>query len=662
MIYSSRTFFRTLVLVLCLVMFTTSVFAANKDFTGKNTYTLTGTGGFTLTPVGPRSQIEYVEVTLQHISEDGPGHHASEPKFSEHHNVDGSTLSWLHPRVGNTYQFRYEQDITTDQPYATVARQVPFPYHDIPDDVAQYTLPTAKIDSDNELIKELAFELSAGHTEAFALTSHVAHWVSTHIAYNLSTLTEAVSQPASWVLDNRVGVCDEISSLYIALLRSLGIPARFVFGLSYSSIDGASEDWGPHGWVEVYFPEWGWVAFDPTYNQYGWIDGSHIRLGSTADPDDMHVNYRWSAYGVDLSTLPLDFTVTHKQNNPGNPRITASLSLASPQIGFGSHNKITVTVTNRRPYYVAALLRLQDVKDITVVGDPQQLVLVPPLGTTDVSWVIGVSENLDTSMVYSVPVTIFGDHHERFSTEFRVRSGFPQFEKEFFIDFKSQQQPTRHDVTLNCAPTKKVYFEGEIPEIECALKNNEPLPLTGASLCMQNSCSALWLDGEKTKRETLTMLPQHLGYIRTAILLEQDELLAKEAVAFQYLDVPNATLTFEKQQSSVGYDDRERVAFTLNSNSMQRPQNVTVQLTSPAGTKSWALKELRQPQEFQLDIYGNTLKKGKNTLSLSVIYHDQRNNSYHETQNITLTLQPLSFSQHIRYYALRLQNIISKII
>ena len=61
------------------------------------------------------------------------------------------------------------------------------------------------------------------------------------------------------------------------MLRAVGVPAKFVSGVAYTDSPLFTERWGGHGWAEVYFPEIGWVAFDPTFGEFGWIDVGHIK-------------------------------------------------------------------------------------------------------------------------------------------------------------------------------------------------------------------------------------------------------------------------------------------------------------------------------------------------------------------------------------------------
>jgi transglutaminase-like putative cysteine protease len=59
------------------------------------------------------------------------------------------------------------------------------------------------------------------------------------------------------------GVCQDLSHIFIAMARGLGIPARYVSGYFFRS-DGRNDQEAGHAWTEVCVPDLGWVGFDPT--------------------------------------------------------------------------------------------------------------------------------------------------------------------------------------------------------------------------------------------------------------------------------------------------------------------------------------------------------------------------------------------------------------
>ena len=61
----------------------------------------------------------------------------------------------------------------------------------------------------------------------------------------------------------RRGVCQDLSHIFIAAARTLGVPARYVSG-HLARADGVVEQEAAHAWAEAYAPNLGWVGFDPT--------------------------------------------------------------------------------------------------------------------------------------------------------------------------------------------------------------------------------------------------------------------------------------------------------------------------------------------------------------------------------------------------------------
>lgn len=65
-------------------------------------------------------------------------------------------------------------------------------------------------------------------------------------------------------LAKRSGKCADLSSVYVALARSIGVPAREVFGLRLGRTAEEDITGGHHCWAEFYLPGSGWVPVDPS--------------------------------------------------------------------------------------------------------------------------------------------------------------------------------------------------------------------------------------------------------------------------------------------------------------------------------------------------------------------------------------------------------------
>ncbi|HEX3255955.1 MAG TPA: transglutaminaseTgpA domain-containing protein [Gaiellaceae bacterium] len=72
-----------------------------------------------------------------------------------------------------------------------------------------------------------------------------------------------------FVTQTKRGYCQHFAGAMTLMLRYLGIPARVAAGFTSGSYDSDKHEWTvtdheAHDWVEVYFPGWGWIPFDPT--------------------------------------------------------------------------------------------------------------------------------------------------------------------------------------------------------------------------------------------------------------------------------------------------------------------------------------------------------------------------------------------------------------
>jgi transglutaminase-like putative cysteine protease len=68
------------------------------------------------------------------------------------------------------------------------------------------------------------------------------------------------SSPIDHLLSRGKGVCQDFTHLMIAVLRSCGVPARYVSGY----IHRENKESQSHAWCEVWLPDVGWTGFDPT--------------------------------------------------------------------------------------------------------------------------------------------------------------------------------------------------------------------------------------------------------------------------------------------------------------------------------------------------------------------------------------------------------------
>lgn len=76
------------------------------------------------------------------------------------------------------------------------------------------------------------------------------------------------------------GVCQDLTHIFIAVARSLDIPARYIGGY-FRRADGVVDQDAGHAWAEAFVPDLGWVAFDPA-NGISATD-AHVRVAVGLD-------------------------------------------------------------------------------------------------------------------------------------------------------------------------------------------------------------------------------------------------------------------------------------------------------------------------------------------------------------------------------------------
>ena len=114
----------------------------------------------------------------------------------------------------------------------------------------------------------LAQRLSAGARTPYAYVQNVMRYLHKGFAYNENPPVRP-DPLAAFLLRDHIGYCQQFSGAMALLLRMGGVPARVSTGFTSGSREGRNgpfvvTDVNAHAWVEVWFPRYGWVRFDPT--------------------------------------------------------------------------------------------------------------------------------------------------------------------------------------------------------------------------------------------------------------------------------------------------------------------------------------------------------------------------------------------------------------
>ena len=131
-------------------------------------------------------------------------------------------------------------------------------------EVAEFVKANGEIASDNRNVIEQARQIAGDDRDAWSVAQKLGEWTHKNLTWKSVARAGAVE-----TLATREADCSEFSQLYVAMARSLGLPARIVSGLAYSG-----NSFGGHAWVEVWVGEW--IELDPTWGTH-FVDATHIR-------------------------------------------------------------------------------------------------------------------------------------------------------------------------------------------------------------------------------------------------------------------------------------------------------------------------------------------------------------------------------------------------
>ena len=128
-------------------------------------------------------------------------------------------------------------------------------------DYAEYLAPTSLGPIDGA-VKELATAIIKGKTTTLEKAKAIYDWTVENMYRDPATVGCGTGDVCALLL-NPGGKCTDISSMYVALCRATGVPAREIFGLRLGKKAQQDISTWQHCWAEVFIPGAGWIPADP---------------------------------------------------------------------------------------------------------------------------------------------------------------------------------------------------------------------------------------------------------------------------------------------------------------------------------------------------------------------------------------------------------------
>ncbi len=600
--------------------------------------------------------IEYIESELSFY-----------PKITEYQSVtqalynptpseddDILTFRWDdNPGLG-TYNIDMQHQVRITSNPKRISTKVNFPIDNIPTNLNQYTKPADIIDINNGIIT-LASSLAEGENDMVIVVDNIASWVTKNINYNLSTANSEATQKATWVLQHREGVCDELTSLFISMLRSLNIPARFVAGISYTTSEYFAEPWGAHGWAEVYFPDYGWVPYDVTYGQYGFVDPTHIVARYSVDADKISSKYTWK--GKDMDVMVHDLITDVELISAGNeklPAIELKVEFYRGSVDFGSHNLAEVTVKNLADYYQPIDVNIARTTNLEIIGDSKQHVLLKPHDEKKLFWIVSVPDDLDKNYMYNFPIVAYTignlSAKEIFhSAEGGLKLSYDKVESEMRDRMGDTKKETETGVDITCSLDKEEYYAYEKPQIECTITNTGTKLLGNVKVCIENKCKTNDLGiTQSTTLEYEHVIKDQKNEIQVSA--GNSEVSKSKILTFLFLDESMIEITEIKQPEDITYNEEYKISFLLKKTSASNPQNVKTKFTLQGMETDFNIDDMEVDQRYELKLNGADLLDEENKATISVEFTDKADKKYQVYEEFTIKRAPLTFMQKLEVF------------
>jgi len=269
---------------------------------------------------------------------------------------------------------------------------------DYPPDI-RTTYTTLPSNDDTRRVGAFTDDLTADTDNPYETATRIEAWLESEKEYSLNASHDRgegtlVSQ---FVFEMDRGYCEYFASAMTVMLRSQDIPARYVVGYSTGEQTGANEytvrGMHAHAWVEVYFPDVGWVRFDPTPGDARTETQNEAR-DETPTPSDTPT----------VGETPTPNATPDGTPVPGDrPNGTTTETTATPvPTATGTDSQSALNVSLNRTAVPGATVEVTITREASPVEGAEVLFNGEPIGTTDADGtVVGevpYSEELDIAV------------------------------------------------------------------------------------------------------------------------------------------------------------------------------------------------------------------------------------------------------------------------
>lgn len=494
------------------------------------------------------------------------------------------------------------------------------------------------IDFNDPFIRNKVLELKS-NDDTLEILHNFAEYINKNMIYDLNVQD---LKKASEIMQNKRGVCSHYTTLFMAFARSIGLPVKYITGMAYSNEEKKFRE---HAWAEVWLGEkYGWVPYDPTYREYGWIDAYHIKLKESHDSSTKAIEYQYTGE-ISPGKINIDTFILGAGNLKQLP-LSFSIRPIIPETGMDSY--VPLEIKAKIDYYLSLPVFLATAPGY--FGSFEKTILLKPAQETIGYFLLytPVTNQCEAGCISDIEVKDVFGNFAKSQLQFGKDKGIISLEEAQRIIPSIGALISNLDVF--CKSEKNYYYDYEKARLLCIAENRESKERS-IILCLNEMCQRedIIPDGSKQyylefdiislfKNQTMTQPMSPM--VKCVSVKEYGENIGTSCVNFVVLRTPEIKIE-SIENKRIKYDGKTRLSFNVSANT-----NIDLNLTLKNDDLKYIekntfwLKNGQQTVGFVIDSNKiKNLKPGIHEIKVLAVYTDKNNKEYYREEKFNLEIE-----------------------
>lgn len=176
-------------------------------------------------------------------------------------------------------------------------------------------------------IQYILEQIDYTHKSVIEITQLCSQYIFENFTYTKGITN--VETTIDEILAHRQGVCQDFAIILLQLLRTVGIPCRYVSGYICPFETEMRGEGATHAWVEIYTPKQGWLGIDPTNNI--WTMDNHVKIAVGKNFNECSTA-KGTFKGISKQTLTVTVAISYEDGRQVEDVNQVQLEAIPPEI------------------------------------------------------------------------------------------------------------------------------------------------------------------------------------------------------------------------------------------------------------------------------------------------------------------------------------------